>query len=84
VLGAPGVVMIAAALSLAAAVSFGRHRGRIAALALVIMALPLVAQLAGFGPFDVVDTKGHEGDRVLFSKWNSFSRVAVYDRSHGD
>jgi hypothetical protein len=32
----------------------------------------------------VVDTKGHEGDRVLFSKWNSFSRVAVYDRPHGD
>ena len=24
------------------------------------------------------------GDRVLFSKWNSFSRVAVYDRPHGD
>ena len=41
-------------------------------------------QLAGYAPFDVVDTKGHEGDRVLFSKWNSFSRVAVYDRAHGD
>jgi len=32
----------------------------------------------------VRDTKGHEGDRVLFSKWNSFSRIAVYDRAHGD
>jgi hypothetical protein len=83
-LGAPGVVMIAAALSLAAAVSFGQHRGRIATLAIVILALPLLAQLAGAGPFDIIDTKGHEGDRVLFSKWNSFSRVAVYDRSHGD
>ena len=30
------------------------------------------------------DTKGHDGDRVLFSKWNSFSRVGVYDRAHGD
>ncbi len=29
-------------------------------------------------------TKGHAGDTVLFSKWNSFSRVAVYDRRHGD
>ena len=29
-------------------------------------------------------TKGHEGDRILFDKWNSFSRVAVYDRQHGD
>jgi len=34
--------------------------------------------------FDVTQTKGHEGDRVLFSKWNSFSRVAVYDKRHGD
>ena len=31
-----------------------------------------------------LSTKGHEQDRVLFSKWNSFSRVAVYDRAHGD
>ena len=42
------------------------------------------AQVAGAAPFDVSDTKGHQGDRVLFSKWNSFSRVAVYDRAHGD
>src|SRR4051812_42419424 len=41
-------------------------------------------QLVGAAPFDVVDTKGHVGDRILFSKWNSFSRVAVYDRPHGD
>ena len=34
--------------------------------------------------FDVRDTKGHEDDRVLFSKWNSFSRIGVYDRPHGD
>jgi hypothetical protein len=30
------------------------------------------------------DTKGHRGDRVLFSKWNSFSRIGVYERTHGD
>src|SRR5688572_20396070 len=82
-LGAPGVVMIAASLSLAAAVCFARERPRIAMLAAVIIAAPLAAQLAGLGPFEIVDTKGHEGDRVLFSKWNSFSRVTVYDRSHG-
>ena len=34
--------------------------------------------------FDVAATKGHEGDRVLFSKWNSFSRIGVYERTHGD
>ena len=38
--------------------------------------------------FDPDDTSlfdgGKKGDRVLFSKWNSFSRVAVYDQPHGD
>jgi hypothetical protein len=85
-LGAPGVVMTAAALSTAAAMAFAPDSFRRrtiamgAAMALVIAAL----QLAGAAPFDVVDTKGHVGDRILFSKWNSFSRVAVYDRPHGD
>src|SRR5262249_14974164 len=27
---------------------------------------------------------GHQSDRVLFSRWNSFSRIGVYDRPHGD
>jgi len=85
-LGAPGVVMIAAALSVLAAVGFTTAvwRRRVALAAVAIMAVPAVAQLARLGPFDIVDTKGHEGDRVLFSKWNSFSRVAVYDRAHGE
>src|SRR5688572_7542762 len=82
--GAPGVVMIAAALSLAAAICFAPRRGPVAAVAGLIMAVPVAAQLGGLGPFNIIDTKGHEGDRVLFSKWNSFSRVAVYDRMHGD
>src|SRR6185295_4780978 len=46
--------------------------------------LPLAGQLSGVAGFDVIDTKGHQGDRVLFSKWNSFSRIGVYERSHGD
>ena len=85
-LGAPGVVMIAAALSIAAAVGFSPAvwRRRVIVIGLAIMAAPATAQLAQLGPFDIVDTKGHEGDRVLFSKWNSFSRVAVYDRAHGE
>ena len=85
-LGAPGVVMSAAALSMAAAVAFAQPAGRrrVAGIAVLFFAVPAIAQLAGLAPFDVVDTKGHEGDRVLFSKWNSFSRVAVYDRAHGD
>src|SRR5688500_11915450 len=85
-LGAPGVVMIAAALSVLAAVGFtpAARRRQVALVAVAIISVPAAAQLARLGPFDIVDTKGHEGDRVLFSKWNSFSRVAVYDRAHGE
>jgi hypothetical protein len=85
-LGAPGVVLAAAALSVAAAVLFAppAARGRVAALAIIVVALPLAGQLSGIAPFDVVDTKGHRGDRVLFAKWNSFSRIGVYERTHGD
>jgi len=85
-LGAPGVVMTAAALSTFAAISFAPsiRRPRFATLALVLIGVAISAQLAGAAPFDVVDTKGHVGDRILFSKWNSFSRVAVYDRPHGE
>ena len=84
--GAPGVVLTAAALSLGAAVCLapaGRRR-HAAAAALAIFAIPVGAQVTRAAPFDVVATKGHEDDRVLFSKWNSFSRIGVYDREHGE
>jgi hypothetical protein len=86
ILGAPGVIMTAAGLATIAAVCFApaASRRRIGLAAVVMLAVPSALQLAGRAPFDVVDTKGHEGDRVLFSMWNSFSRVAVYDREHGD
>ncbi len=85
-LGAPGVVMTAAGLSTAAAIAFAPapRRRRFATLAVLLIGVAGAAQLAGAAPFDVIDTKGHVGDRILFSKWNSFSRVAVYDRPHGD
>src|SRR5262245_32847866 len=85
-LGAPGVVVAAAGLSVAAALLFAPAalRGRIAVRGLVVLAIPIVGQLSGIGGFDVVDTKGHRGDRVLFSKWNSFSRIGVYERTHGN
>ena len=87
-LGAPGVVLVAAGVVVGRrAVCFTSSRPRARGSrrsASAILALPLGAQLAGVQPFDVRDTKGHEGDRVLFSKWNSFSRIAVYDRAHGD
>ena len=57
---------------------------RTALLAALAVGIPGGLQLMGSAPFDVSNTKGHDADTVLFSKWNSFSRVAVYDRSHGD
>ena len=85
-LGAPGVVLAAAALSVAAAVLFaqGATRLRVAAVGFGVLLVPIAGQLSGRAGFDVVDTKGHQGDRILFSKWNSFSRIGVYERTHGD
>ncbi len=85
-LGAPGVVLTAAAMAAAAALLFAAPalRPRIAVAGAAILILPLAGQLSGFAGFDVVDTKGHKGDTVLFSKWNSFSRIGVYERTHGD
>ncbi|PWT85072.1 MAG: hypothetical protein C5B57_03690 [Blastocatellia bacterium] len=85
-LGAPGVVLTAAALALSAGVLFtpSPHRLRFAAVAATVMAGLMVGQFSGLAAFDVADTKGHKGDRVLFSKWNSFSRIGVYERTHGD
>src|SRR6186997_431433 len=53
--GAPGVVLVAAALSLAAAMSFtgARSRARVAVMSVAVLAIPLAAQLAGARPFDV-------------------------------
>ena len=85
-LGAPGVVLAAAALSATAAVLFApaRLRVRAAGVGAVAIAVPLAGQVSGLAGFDVADTKGHQGDRVLFSKWNSFSRIGVYERTHGN
>jgi hypothetical protein len=85
-MGAPGAVIAAALLAAGAAVLFqpaGRRRtvGSIAA-AIAVLVAPI--QLLRPSTFDVRATKGHRDDRVLFSGWNSFSRVAVYDRGHGD
>jgi hypothetical protein len=85
-LGAPGVVLSAAALSCAAAMLFASAatRRRAGAIGTSMLLVALAGQFSGVASFDVADTKGHKGDRVLFSKWNSFSRIGVYERQHGD
>src|SRR5476649_1097052 len=57
-LGAPGVVLAAAALSIAAAVLFAAHanRRRVAAVGVVVLLVPIAGQLSGREGFDVVDT----------------------------
>src|SRR5215467_13561734 len=82
--GAPGVVLTAAALALTAAVLFApsRLRLRIAAGAFVVIAAALGGQVSGIAGFDIGEAKGHVGDRALFTKWNSFSRIGVYERTH--
>src|SRR5207244_1171145 len=82
--GAPGVVLTAAALAFTAAGLFSPsgRRARFAAAAVVVMAVALGGQLSGVASFDIGDAKGHVGDTALFTKWNSFSRIGVYERTH--
>jgi hypothetical protein len=85
-LGAPGVILGASLMGAAAALLFSPppSRRRVATAAAAIALAAVTARATGLIAVDLSDTKGHAGDRVLFSKWNSFSRVAVYDRAHGD
>ena len=80
------MVLSAAALAFIAAILFAgpTDRARVAAIGAAIFVVAAAGQASGLATFNVTDTKGHQGDRVLFSKWNSFSRVAVYARTHGD
>ena len=85
-IGAPGAVLGAALLGSVAAVLFQPPAGRalVGSAAGVLAVSILGANASRPALFDVTGTKGHREDRVLFSRWNSFSRVAVYDRGHGD
>jgi len=86
-LGAPGVVLSAATLAAAAALCFAPARWRrgVTRTAFVVLGVPFGMQLAGLGPFDVDAIKGSAREtRLLFSKWNSFSRIGVYDYPHAD
>jgi hypothetical protein len=72
--GAPGVVLTAAALAFAASVLFApaSRRTQMAGLGALALAAALAGHASGVASLDVTDTKGHQGDRVLFSRWNSF------------
>ena len=82
-LGAPNAIVVSALLGAIAGGLMGR--GGISNLWRTIMAcaLPLILVTALYGGFDVSTTKGHEDHPVLFSKWNSFSRIGVYEQPYG-
>jgi hypothetical protein len=86
-LGAPAVVLAAAALAGLAALCFAppalrRTAGR---TALAVLGIPLTLELGGLEPFEVSAIKSAEREgSLLFSKWNSSSRVGVYNYAHAD
>jgi hypothetical protein len=86
VVGAPGAVVVAAAFGAVAAVFLAPpelRRASVGVLAVVVVG-PLALSASGHSLVALTSTKGHVGDTVLFERWNSFSRVAVYDRGHHD
>jgi hypothetical protein len=85
-IGAPGVIFTAAALAIAAAVLYAPAalKTRLARTVGALLALSLTLHLTGLFTFGVGEAKGFGGRNLLFSKWNSFSRVGVYKLPHGD
>jgi hypothetical protein len=82
-LGGPGAIVASAILGLGAAALLGGAAMPRRLTIAVPVAIAVIAAGAVAGVFDVAVTKGHEDHRVLFSKWNSFSRIGVYDVSQG-
>lgn len=86
-IGGPGALLLAAGLGALASLLFAGSGGRVrtgaAWIPLTGAAAALAIQL--WHPWlDVYGAKGHEDAPRLFSKWNSFSRIAVYNRPHSD
>ena len=81
-LGAINIVLLVSALAAIAGVLFGfaTEGSRAAAalsLALAVGLTGLVAYNSSTHRIDIRKSKGFEEKRVLFSKWNSFSRITV-------
>jgi len=82
-LGAPGAIVAAAVLGFVGAVCLSGPAVPSRWLASLGAITAIIVATAGAGGFDVSSTKGHENHAVLFSKWNSFSRIGVYDQPYG-
>ena len=83
IIGAPGAILTAAILGTVAGMLLMGPGVPRAWLVAINSFVAVAIAAAMFGGFDVSTTKGHENHAVLFSKWNSFSRIGVYDQPYG-
>jgi len=87
VFGGPGALLFASGLAALAALLFARagERRRRATSIVPLAALAIALGVQVWHPWlDVHEAKGREAEHPVFSKWNSFSRIAVIDREHQD
>jgi hypothetical protein len=82
-LGGPGAIVGAAILGFLGGLCLSGPAVPRAWLASIGAIVVCILGAASGGLFDVSTTKGHENHAVLFSKWNSFSRIGVYDQPYG-
>jgi hypothetical protein len=84
--GAPSAIIFVSLFASIAAFLFNlSYRGRsqfITSSLLIIFFFTLIVINVNFQIIDVKYTKGHKEVDLLFKKWNSFSRVAIYKRKH--
>jgi len=83
ILGGPGAIVAAAMLGAVAGLLLGGRALPTQWRSATAVVCAIVLVTAAMGSFDVSTTKGHENHPVLFSKWNSFSRIGVYDQPYG-
>ena len=87
IVGGPGALLCAAGIAALGACLFAASEGnrRVApwAAPVGLAVIALVVQMR-YPWLDIREVKGHEAEHPLYSKWNSFSRIAVYDREHQD
>jgi SAM-dependent methyltransferase len=81
--GGSGSVMVASALGLLAAVVFGLPRARLLAAAAAVLCLAVFTAAffaERFLPISITPNKSQAVRLPIYTRWNTFSRIDVYDR----
>lgn len=78
-LGGPASMMAIAIPLFAAAACFALpdRRYQVASGALILIVVSMIVWDLRAGVFSITNAKGEDGRRIIFQKWNSFSRVTV-------